>query len=280
MSIKAMVSFGLTLIAALLGLLIMIQPDGLTVHFISVGGGEAILIRGPAGQDILIDGGGSEAIVSALGRIMPFYDRTIETLIITHPHADHITGLPRVLADYQVERVYLSGAVHTSSIYLELLGRLRDAPETQKIKVDHQFSVAISPDLRLEFIYPDFDVAVTDHPFIKDNLNNTSVVVRVTYKEQSFLFVGDIEAEVEAYLVKSSINNFILRSDTLKVGHQGSKTSSSLEFLQAVAPQTAVIIVDANNRYGHPHPEVIKRLNELGIKILRTDKDGDIMLEY
>ena len=257
----------------------------LSVHFFDIGVGDAIYIRTPQKHDIVIDAGPSQNILSKLGDVMPFYDRTLDIVIITHPHADHITGTLFLLENYTVKQVYLTGAMHTTYEYQELLKTLRDSPSIKKIKVDHPFSVRVENDVDLMFLYPDFDAAAVDAhkrtPFIKENLNNTSIVVKLISRDQSFLFMGDLEKEGESYLLQRyQSDKTVLDADVLKVGHQGSKTSSTEEFLKAVSPTTAVITVSANNPYHHPHQEVVERLHQLVPEVLRTDKDGDIIIEY
>ena len=254
----------------------------LQVYFFDAGQGDAIYIRTPEKYDIVIDGGPSEVILSKLGEVMPFYDREIDVMILSHPHADHITGLISILKNYTVRYVYITGAVHTSYEYQEFLRQLVARAEIQKIKVDHQFVVALGTDTKIEFLYPNFDVADEAereaHPFMEDNLNNTSIVAKLMYKNHSFLFTGDIEKEVEEYVLASY--PLSLAADVLKVPHQGSRTSSTLPFLNAVHPQKAIITVGSGNQYGHPHQEVLSRFNSLRITLLRTDEEGDIRLTY
>jgi competence protein ComEC len=238
----------------------------------------------------VIDGGPTDVVLSKLGEAMPFYDREIDVMILSHPHADHITGLISILKNYTVKYVYLTGAVHTSYEYQEFLRQLVEHPEIQKIKVDHQFAVNLGTDTKIEFLYPDFDVANEAarkaQPFIEDNLNNTSIVAKLIYKDYSFLFTGDIEKEAEEYLLSSSNGKtekavpFSVRADVLKVPHQGSRTSSTLPFLEAVRPQKAIITVGSGNQYGHPHQETLSKFISLGIPVYRTDEEGDIRMVY
>lgn len=279
------------IIVLILNLILLIwlafQPDSqnLKIRFFDVGQGDAIYIRTPYNQDVLIDGGPSTAILSKLGQAMPFWDREIDIMILTHPHSDHVTGLISVLQNYQVKQVYLTGALHTAYGYLEFLKFLRDHQNIKKIKIDHIFKVKLSEDLYLQFFYPDFDagddMAAVTYPFIQNNLNNTSAVVKLVYKSHSFLFTGDIETEAENYLLASVQNDFtVLKSDVLKIAHHGGKSTSSSEFLKAVAPRTAIVSVGADNSFGMPNQAIIDRLQSLGIEIMRTDKLGDILLEY
>ncbi|OGY78027.1 MAG: hypothetical protein A2550_01875 [Candidatus Jacksonbacteria bacterium RIFOXYD2_FULL_43_21] len=289
---KAVVTIVL-IILALLGIIGLTPEAGkLKIIYFDVGQGDAAYIRTAGGQDILIDAGPSDVILSKLGEAMPFYDRTLDIIILSHPHADHSTGLVGVLNNYSVRQVYLTGVVHTSSEYLEFLKLLKNHPEIEKIKIDHRFNVDLGNETELQFLYPDFDVAaamaIKTYPFLKENLNNSSVVVRLVAGDQSFLFLGDIEKDVEAYLltsqsrsisVQSATGDFSwLKSTVIKIPHHGSKTSSTIPFLTAVSPQTAVVSVGAGNSFGHPSPIVLKRLSDLEIKTLRTDLEGDIVI--
>ncbi len=243
------------------------------VHFFDVGQGDAIYIRTEQNYDILIDGGPNDTVLSKLGERMPFYDREIDSVIVSHPHADHVTGLLAVFRQYKVKNVYLSGATHTTYEYLELLRFLAEHTEIQKIKVDRPITVQLGDETALSFLYPDFDVAEDDAPpFIKSNLNNTSLAVKLTHKGKSVFFTGDIEKEAEEYLLSKGAD---VSSDILKVAHQGSRTSSGEAFLLAVHPRFAVISVGKND-YGHPSPETLARLSSLGIQLFRTDEQGDI----
>ncbi len=246
---------------------------GFIVRFFDVGQGDAIYIRTEQKQDILIDGGPNDAVLSKLGQAMPFYDRDIDILVISNPHADHVTGALAVLKQYRVKTVYFSGAEHTTYQYLELLRFLEEQKEIVKVKVDHPMNLELSEDTALSFLYPDFDVnSSLSRPFIKNNLNNTSVVVKLTHNGKTVLLTGDIGKEVEEYMLLQGVD---VSANVLKIAHQGSRFSSGEPFLRAVHPQFAVIFVGQNN-YGHPHIETLDRLRSLGIKFLRTDEEGDI----
>lgn len=244
------------------------------IHFFDVGQGDAIYVRTAENHDILIDGGPDDTVLSKLGEAMPFYDREIDIVIVSHPHADHISGLISVLQNYKVKNVYLSGASHTTYEYLELLRQLAKRPETRKVKVDHPITLQLGDETALSFLYPDFDVADINAPqFTNSNLNNTSLVVKMTRKGRSVLFTGDIEKDAEEYMLSKKMD---VSADVLKVAHQGSRTSSAEPFLRAVHPRFAVISV-GKNVYEHPHPDTLDRLRFLNIKLLRTDEEGDIV---
>lgn len=245
----------------------------LTVDFFDVGQGDGIFIQTPSGNQILIDGGPDSAILSKLGKEMPFWDRSIDVLILSHPHADHLSGALEVLKRYNIGMVIESGVNHTIAEYDEWHKILlaKNIP-VQIVK----FGEAINFGDGVRFdIYTPFDSFAGASP---KNIHDAAVTGRLVYTSSSILFMGDAEKSLEYQLLLASHNSsfLILNSDILKAGHHGSKTSTSEEFLQAVSPRFAVISSGRKNRYGHPHQEIIDRLNSLGIKIVRTDQDGDI----
>jgi len=238
----------------------------LEVHFLDVGQGKAIFIEEPAGSQILIDGGPDNSVLQKLSEAMPFYDRDIDLLILTHPDADHINGLIEVLKRYSIGRIMETGIADASANYGIWHNLIKEkniplivARAGQEIKIGDGFS--------LEILFPNQSLAGQSFK----NTNSSSIVARLIYGKNSFLFTGDAEEPTEAYLVGSGVK---VDSDILDVGHHGSKNSTSQEFLGAVSPQEAVIQVGANNRYGHPSQETLERLK--GVKILRTDLCGDI----
>lgn len=243
------------------------------VTFFDVGQGDAALIQTNDGKQILIDGGPGRAILSKLGEAMPYWDRTIELVILTHPHADHLDGLIEVLKNYGVKTVLDSDAHYQTADYAEWKHLLEEkqipviiAKAGQRIHLSSSaFLDVLAPlepmaDKPLKNIH---DAMIVTHLYI-NNGNQTSV-----------FFAGDMERKLEFDLVSRGLD---VRAPLLKVGHHGSKTSSSEYFLKAVAPKIAIISVGAKNRYGHPHQFVLDRLERLGIKIHRTDIEGDIRL--
>jgi len=244
------------------------QDQNLKVTFFDVGQGDSILIRTPQKQNILIDGGPDSKVLEKLGKFLPFYDRKIDLMVLTHPHADHVAGLIKVLERYKVSKVLLSGALHTTDEYIRFLELIKDKKIPATIALSGQFI-----DLggtQIEVLYP---FESLEGQSFKD-LNKSSVVLRMDFLETSFLFTGDMDAEIERDLAG---NEFDTDVDVLKVAHQGSKTSTSGLFLENVTPNIAVIFVGKNN-FGHPHQEVLERLEKAGAKTKRTDTNGDIQI--
>lgn len=258
-------------VATLVWLAVLQLPDGkLHVAFLDVGQGDAILITTQQGQQILIDGGPSPtALTSALGKEMPFWDRSIDLVVLTHPDADHITGLVEVLERYRVGGWLDNGRPDADTLYAECLILLKAAsvPRHTVHAGDH---VDLGQGLVLETLHPPPDLmAGTDA-----DSNNNSLVFHLNWGEASFLLTGDVEAEAEQLLVGSGQS---LSADVLKVAHHGGGSSSSAEFLAAVQPRYAVISVGAENHFGHPVQAVLDRLAQPGdATVLRTDESGTI----
>lgn len=245
-----------------------LRTQELEVMFFDVGQGDSIFIETPERVQILIDGGPSSAILEKLGREMPFWDRTIDLIVLTHPEHDHIAGLLEVLKRYRVKNILWTGIVRDTEEY----------KEWQKLIEQEGANVHIArTDLR---IYAGESWFVVLYPFedLQDkqvkNTNNSSIVIRLSYGGTSFLFTGDAPKSVESQLI--SLAEQEIDVDVLKAGHHGSKTSTSKEFVQAVSPEIAVISSGKDNKYGHPHQEVLDNL--AGIQVLRTDLRGDIKI--
>jgi len=244
----------------------------LEVIFFDVGQGDAIFIETPTGHQILIDGGPSFKIVEKLAREIPFWDRSIDMIILTHPEKDHLIGLLEVLKRYKVENILWTGVVRNIPEWREWVNLIEKEKANIKIAQAGQKISCKNCQWKIEIFYPFENLNGRE---IEDS-NNTSIVSKLTLGDLSFLFTGDISKEVEESLILSS---FDLKSKILKVSHHGSKTSSSQKFLEKVLPEIAIISV-GENRYGHPHREVLETLEKYGINVLRTDKKGDIKISF
>ena len=245
-------------------------PENLGVDFLDVGQGDAILIKTPFGQNILIDGGPDNKVIEELGKNLPFWDRQIDLMVLTHPHDDHATGLIEVIKRYSVKKILYTGVVHSAPNYLAWLEAIRER-KIPLIIIDRPQKIILGDNCYLEIIFPRKSLLARE----VDNLNNSSIVARLVYGETKFLLMGDAEIEVEKELLSSGAD---LSAQVLKTGHHGSDTSSSQEFLEAVSPRTAVIQVGKDNDFGHPSLRILKRLERAGAEILRTDLDGTIKL--
>ncbi|MBU2539949.1 MBL fold metallo-hydrolase [Patescibacteria group bacterium] len=244
------------------------QSRDLMVDFLNIGQGDSIFIETPWNQQILIDGGPDSKILEKLGKEMPFYDKTIDLIILTHPEKDHLAGLLEVLKRYKVKNILWTGVVRDTVEWQEWVNLIKK--EKAEIKIAKIGARIIfkkeNPQIFIDILNP---VDSLNGKELKDS-NDSSIVAYLTIGKNSFLFTGDIGFAVEKQLAKEDIN-----ADVLKIAHHGSKYSSSEDFLKAVLPKFAIIEVGENN-YGHPTNEVLARLSNFGIETLRTDKDGDI----
>lgn len=245
------------------------NPQVLEVNFFDVGQGDAIFIETPQRHQILIDGGPGSAVLEKLAKEMPFWDRTIDLIILTHPEKDHLAGLIEVLKRYKVENILWTGVIRDTAEFKEWEKSIKG--ERAKIFIAKSGQKIIMPKTVLGILYP---LENLEGEELKDS-NNTSIVAKLVFKENSFLFTGDIYKSIEKELITKETD---IDSDVLKVAHHGSKTSSSEEFMKEVSPQEAVISAGKDNPYGHPHQEVLEILEKYGIRILRTDLDGDIKI--
>jgi len=273
----------LAVVLMLLGILLWPSQANhqLEVIFFDVGQGDSSLIKTPYGQKILIDGGPDNKVIKKLGRNLPFFDREIDLMILTHPHADHVTGLVEVLKRYKVKKILATGVLHDTPEYLTWLSEIKKQNIPFEVVAGKQ-KIGLGDKLRLEILYPLENLANKKVAFgngpqaLGKRLNNTSIVAKLIYDQTSFLFTGDIEEEIEQELLK--IYGHDLKADVLKVAHHGSDSSTSEEFLRAVMPWIAVISVGKNNRFNLPDYRIVKRLENKGVHLYRTDKDGDVIM--
>ncbi|NLB54115.1 MAG: MBL fold metallo-hydrolase [Syntrophomonadaceae bacterium] len=236
----------------------------LQVHFIDVGQGDAILVQTPAGQNMLVDAGDNSYGGEVIEYLTSQGVEQLDIVVGTHPHADHIGGLDTVIDHFPVQKVYLPKVTHTTKTFRDLLAAVKD----NGLKVT---TAKAGVDLPLEGLNAYFAAPVEDS---YESLNNYSAVIKIDYGSHSFLFTGDAEAESEAQILSAGTD---IKTTVLKVGHHGSSSSTSPEFLQAAAPRYAVIMLGEDNPYGHPHRETMELLNSAGVEIFRTDRDGTIV---
>ncbi len=247
---------------------------GLEVVFFDVGQGDSAFVETPEGHQILIDSGPSgEVILEKLSQEMPFWDRTLDLIVLTHPDYDHQRGFLDVLDRYKVENILWHGGTRETKTYLSWLEKIEQeqanifmAQKDQQIRVgDSQF-----------FIFHPFESL--EGVSVEKKSNESSIIMKLVYGSNSFLFTGDVSKdEEEALLVRSDLPVGI-GAQVLKIAHHGSKTSSSKQFLQVVNPEFAIISAGKDNQYGHPAKETLNSLKEFAIKVLRTDEFGDIRI--
>jgi competence protein ComEC len=248
-------------------------PDGnLHVVFCDVGQGDAVYIRTPQGTDIVIDGGPDVGVLECLGKHLPFYDRTIELVILSHPQSDHITGLIEIIKRYHVLQIINSSARNETKEAL-LWEKLIKEKNVRQVIAEKGQKVLADRQVVLNILWPNVSLPQ------KNDVNELSTVVLLRYQNFSVLFTGDISGGIAEQLSFSSEKNYDdtieLQSTILKVPHHGSKFGLSKKFLEEINPSLAIISVGKNS-YGHPNSETIKLLNSLGINILRTDQNKTI----
>jgi len=252
----------------LVWLAVLQLPDGrLHVVFLDVGQGDAILITAPNGQQVLVDGGPSpRQLLWALGPHVPFWDRTIDMVVLTHADGDHMNGLVPVFDRYHVQRV-LTGA---QSVDAEEARHWWDAVEqagVEYVAAERGMRIALGDAAVLEVLHPGAEALASGSD------NDGSVVLRLDYAATSFLLTGDLESEGEKHLRRSGQ---VVAVQILKVSHHGSGGATTEQFLEAVAPTLAVIQVGSDNPFGHPAPALLERLADANARTLRTDLHGTI----
>ncbi len=239
------------------------DEDLLAVSFLDVGQGDAILVS-RKGAHILIDTGPQDAWDALQNALAARGVETLEYLILTHPHSDHIGCAPQILQTYPVKRVLMPDAPTNTRIFEKTLDAILEySVPAQKARAGDSFELE---EAKFSILSP-----LPGASF--ESLNNYSVVLRMTFGDTSFLFTGDAEREIEASLIRQGL---YLKSDVLKVGHHGSSTSSTQAFLNEVRPQIAVICVGEGNSYGHPKAQILQRLEKLGASVYRTDQNGAV----
>jgi len=246
--------------------------NNLKVYFLDVGQGDAIFIETPQSRQILIDGGPDSTIIEKLQDLMPPLDKTIDLVILTHPEKDHMQGLIEVLQRYKIDYILWTGVLRKTPEYQKWIEVLNEEQEqgAKLIIADAQKAV-IASGAKINILYPLENLSGQE---LKDS-NDSSIVFSLVFGKNEFLFTGDITSKTERFFLS---NEYDLKSDVLKVPHHGSKYSTSDYFLENANPWLAVISSGKENPYGHPTPEVLQRLEKFGIKVLRTDTDGDIKI--
>lgn len=234
----------------------------LQVHYINVGQGDSILLDLDE-VEVLIDGGDRSPGVVAYLR--DYVDGTLEAMIATHPHADHIGGLIAVLDSFEVEQIWLNGDTHTTQTYSDFVDKVNaEGADVREARRGDTIQVG---DLTFKVLYPTATLV--------DDINNNSIVLKLSYGDVDFLFTGDAEHEAESSMLGAGV---LADIDILKVGHHASRTSSSQLFLDTVRPEVAVYMAGTDNKYGHPHEETISALCNAGVTVYGTDVHGIIIV--
>jgi len=242
----------------------------LTFAMLDVGQGDALFVESPSGTQVLIDGGPPKKILSQLSRVMSPFDRNIDALIITNPDQDHIAGFLDVLKIYKVDKVFEPGTLTDSKIYQNIKDEIKNK-NIPDILAKKGMRLDLGAGVFIDILFPDRDVSAWA-------TNDGSIVARLSYGDTSLMLTGDATTKTEKIILKEN-NEIQIKSTVLKVGHHGSRTSSSREFIDSVAPVYALISDGKNNKYGHPHKETLNNLSLFDIKTLRTDILGTIVMK-
>lgn len=236
----------------------------LSVQFLDVGQGDCIFVKLPDGQSMLIDAGNNADGEKIVEFIKNQGTEKIDFLIGTHPHADHIGGMDDVINQFEVGKIYMPAVTANTRTFEEVL----EAIKNKGLKIDTVKAgvVVLDGDVKAEFISPAGESY--------EEINDYSAVLKLTYGEKTFLFAGDSEYAAE----KEMLESYEIDSDVLKVAHHGSSSSTHKAFLGAVSPEYAIISVGEGNDYGHPHKNLIKRLEDIDTTVFRTDLNGTITM--
>ena len=274
--LKILIVFGFTLANILAWSFVSsTQPtEILEVTFLDVGQGDAIFIQAPNGNQILIDTGPTDVVIRKLSEILPYYDRYIDFVITTHPDLDHIGGAPTLFDRYKIGTYIF----YENEPVSDVIERLNESIANNGVATGHvRAGDRIVLDARRN-IY--LDVLWPSDKYESEDKNDLSIVTKLVYKNADVLLTGDASAKIERLLISEYADDAAgtyLQSDILKLGHHGSKTSSSEAFLKMVAPAFSIVSAGLNNRYNHPSPEVIERLERFGFTIMKTTDLGSVV---
>lgn len=296
---KAKLVLSTLLVLLLIGISFSAFPDNntLVIYFCDVGQGDATYIRFPDGQDMLIDGGPGYKILDCLGKAMPFYDRHINVVVLTHPQQDHMFGLIPVIERYSVDYLVSSPAGNTSQTYQ----KFKDLVDAKNITVKNLYAgssiqfdkvsfTIFWPDRRWAYSHLSCDGALCSDLAMETNvlgvestssdLNDYSVMGLLYYKTFEAVFTGDGDSRIQDDIERIGLIDLPLEDvEVLKVPHHGSKTAMTDWFFNTFKGKLAVIMVGKDNRYGHPNQEVVNKFKDAGSEVMQTDIEGIIKVE-
>ncbi len=246
-----------------------LKPRGLTFAMLDIGQGDGLYIESPTGTKILFDAGPPRKILSQLPLVMSPLNRRIDALVITNPDEDHIGGFLDVLKNYKVGAVFEPGTFNDSKTYQNLEAEIK-RQHIRDVLARKGMRLNIGGGAVIDILFPDQDVSTWSS-------NDGSIVAKLIYGNTSVMLTGDATAQTEKIVLKDNPAR-ALTSTILKVGHHGSRTSTSSDFVKAVSPTYALISDGRDNKYGHPHQETLNTLAEFGAKVFRTDLLGTIIM--
>lgn len=242
-----------------------VSTGALSVHFLDVGQGDCMLVHLPNGQNMLVDAGKNDSAGAIISYLQALKITRLDYLVGTHPHEDHIGSLDKVIEEFPVGEILLPRVTNNTRTFRELLETI-DGKGLQVTTAKAGVNILEEDGLTVKVLAP--------LGSSYEDLNNYSAVIKITYREVSFLLTGDAEDVAEKEILNSGAN---IKADVLKVGHHGSSSSTTSAFLNMVKPEYAVISLGADNEYHHPHQATLTRLKKAGINILRTDERGTIV---
>jgi competence protein ComEC len=266
--VRMAVLSGAALITALFCFQYVHAHNDLAVAFLDVGQGDAVLIQSPSGRQVLYDAGPpSGAVLSGLDSMMPFYDRSLDAIILSHPDLDHTGGFPDVLRRYHVGLALEPGVFSGNGAYEAVESEITNS-HVPRFLAKAGMTLDLGDGVKLHVLYPDRDVTGFD-------TNDASIVLLIEYGKTRVILSGDLPSAYEEQVVARYGKE--LHAQVLKLGHHGSRTSSSPTWLATVRPEIAVISRGIDNKYGHPHKEVLGQLAQLNIPFLDTAVQGSIV---
>ena len=242
----------------------------LSLTVIDVGQGDALLLRSPSGKTMLIDSGPDSAYDAVMQTLAAYGIERLDAAVATHPHLDHIGAMADILLSVPVDTFYITDTPSATERYRQMLLALQQCGCTVR-KTEAPMTIAWDEDVSVTVLNP-----LPNQEY--EEINNTSIVLKVTYGDVSFLLTGDLETDGEQLLL-AVYGSKALRADVLKLGHHGSMGATSDLFLDAVRPRIAIASAGKDNDYGHPHYQLLERLEEHGISLYRTDLDGNITVQ-
>lgn len=246
------------------------SSQNLQIHYLDIGQGDATLIITPENQKILIDTGPIGNLNQKFKEYVSYFEKEIDLLILTHPDSDHIGGIFDVLKIFEIKEMVLSQNIHQNADFQRLLQIIK-SKNIPTLFANQNTDLRIGKNVFIDFLYPFKNSSNQE----QNSFSNSSLVLKILYGQQSFLFTGDAEIKQEKLITLSQQN---IKADIYQAGHHGSKTSSSTSFLQAIQPKITIVSAAKDNSFGHPHQEILDRFKSFGIEIYQTLEEGDISL--
>lgn len=253
-----------------------LTDDSTKVTVLNVGQGDAILIQTPEHKNILIDAGPSGSLIYELDKHLGFFNRKIDLFVLSHPHRDHFMGMLDAVEKYPFEAIMITGVASQDPLYIDWVQSLK-AQEVQILFPHHQQDWQIGKDLVLDVIYPFSGQGLIGQEMHNKNNASITIILRKLDGTPLMLFSGDAEEEQEREILMTGQETEV---DVMKLGHHGSRTSSTPRFLRAVQPEIAIVSAGIDNQFKHPHPETLEKMKDFGVELYRTDLNGGVQITF